>query len=771
MPEPPAPRGRLFRKYVSLVVTVVCAALLAHGLFGIWFSFQDHKAAFAAIQREQAVLAAAKIGQFIKEIEGQLGWLTQVPWSAITLEQRNLDALRLLRQVPAITELAVLDDAGREQLRISRVAMDIIGSDSDRSREPPFLAAMERKVYYGPVYFRRGSEPYLTLALAGDRRDAGIVIAEVNLIHVWDVVSQLRVGEQGKAYVVDATGRLIAHPDISLVLRNTDFAGLAQVQAARAGTALPIDHAPLKDAQGGRVLAAYAPIVPPGWLVLVELPLQEALAPVYASLVATGLVLLGGLLLALLASVILARQMVKPIRVLQVGAARIGSGALDHRIAISTGDELEVLGGEFNRMAAQLQESYATLERKVDERTHQLALANLAKSRFLAAASHDLRQPMHALNLFVAQLHHARNPGERQRLIGRIDAAVAGMNELFDALLDISKLDAGVLTPDIGEFPIALLFKRLETTFAGAAREKGLELRLLSSGAWVRSDCILLERILLNLVSNAVCYTARGGVLVGCRRRGALLRIEVWDTGIGIPQDQRRHIFGEFYQLAGSERDRRGGLGLGLAIVDRLGTLLDHPVELKSVVGKGSRFCVSVPAGARRSSAAAIPPFETALNAARGKLVLVVDDDALVLEGMRGVLQSWGCRVVTAESDQVAVLKLAEERTRPDLIISDYRLAQGATGFELIEGLQEAFGPGIPAFLISGDTAPERLRDARASGYLLLHKPVQPMTLRAMLNRMLKKEDGSGGSIAAPARNRPLSPRAAAGTTQAPSPQ
>src|SRR5207244_3387361 len=222
--------GPLVRKYVALFLAVVCVALLANGLFEIWFSYQEHRASLIRIQREQAEAAAAKIGQFIQEIESQVGWTTQLPWSAGTIDQRRFDGLRLLRQVPAITELSQLDASGREQLRVSRLAMDVVGSQSDFSKEPKFVEAVAHKVYYGPVYFRRESEPYMTLALAGTRRDAGVSVAEVNLKLIWDVVSQIKVGQRGQAYVVDSQGRLIAHPDISLVLRNTDLSRLAQVQ-------------------------------------------------------------------------------------------------------------------------------------------------------------------------------------------------------------------------------------------------------------------------------------------------------------------------------------------------------------------------------------------------------------------------------------------------------------------------------------------------------------------------------------------------------------
>src|ERR1700760_1017262 len=228
-------RSRLFTKYVALFVAVVAVALLSNGIFEVIFYYREHKAAMIRIQQEQAEAAAAKISQFIKEIESQLGWTTQLPWSTSKLEDRRFDALRLLRQVPAITELAQVDSTGHERLRVSRLAMDVVDSGLDLSQDPKFTEAVAHKVYYGPVYFRRESEPYMTLALAGTRKDAGVSIAEVNLKLIWDVVSQIKVGEHGHAYVVGAQGRLIAHPDISLVLRNTDMSKLLQVQAAQAG--------------------------------------------------------------------------------------------------------------------------------------------------------------------------------------------------------------------------------------------------------------------------------------------------------------------------------------------------------------------------------------------------------------------------------------------------------------------------------------------------------------------------------------------------------
>ena len=367
-------RSRLFTKYVALFVAVVAVALLSNGIFEVIFYYREHKAALIRIQQEQAEAAAAKISQFIKEIESQLGWTTQLPWSASSLESRRFDALRLLRQVPAITELAQVDSTGHERLRVSRLAMDVIDSGLDLSKDPKFTEAVAHKVYYGPVYFRRESEPYMTLAIAGTRKDAGVSIAEVNLKLIWDVVSQIKVGQHGHAYVVGAQGRLIAHPDISLVLRNTDMSKLPQVRMAEAnGGVIPESLEDSKNIQGQEVLTASAPILPLSWTMFVELPVKEAYASLYAALQRLAIVLLAASFFAVLAGIFLARRMVGPIQALRAGAERIGGGDFGQRISIKTGDELEGLANQFNDMGARLQESYADLENKVESRTAELS--------------------------------------------------------------------------------------------------------------------------------------------------------------------------------------------------------------------------------------------------------------------------------------------------------------------------------------------------------------------------------------------------------------
>src|SRR5215469_9713727 len=366
------PRRRLFAKYASALVGLVSLVLLVNGLLNVWFSYGEARDAAIRLQREKADAAAQRIGDFIAEIEKQIGWTTATQWASSPIEQRRFDFGRLQRQVPAITELIQLDGQGHEQLEVSRLKMDVQSSGADYSTDPRFTEALAKKVWFGPVYFRKESEPYMTMAVAQSGRNAGVTVAEVNLKLIWDVITAIKIGKSGYAYVVDGDGRLIAHPDISRVLRNTDLSGLPQVTAARGATDAAEPAAIVRNLDGHRVLSASAAIPRLGWLVFVEQPIGEALAPLYTSVWNTGLLLVIGLFVAVLAGLLLARRMTGPIRVLDAGAARIGAGALDHRITVHTGDELEELAERFNTMAADLQSSYADLEKKVEDRTAEL---------------------------------------------------------------------------------------------------------------------------------------------------------------------------------------------------------------------------------------------------------------------------------------------------------------------------------------------------------------------------------------------------------------
>jgi PAS domain S-box-containing protein len=373
------PRRGLFRKYIVALVVLVAAALCVNAGVEFWFSFRESKAALLALQQEKADAAAQRIGEFVTGVERQIGWTTLPLWGAAPIDQRRFDFVRLLRQVPAITDLTELDGDGKERLKVSRLAMDVVGGGADYSHAPEFVEARANGSWFSPVSFRKESEPYMTLALADAGRNSGVTVASINLKLIWDVITALKIGEGGYAYVVDGRGKLIADPDISLVLRDTDFSKLPQVAAALASKSADGEPAQTPtvtaadDYYGRPVLSAHARIKPVGWRVFVEVPLKEAYAPLYALALRNVLWLALALAGAALAAFLLARRMISPIHALQTGAAQIGAGDLDRRIDIRTGDELEGLADQFNRMAGDLQKSYAELEHRVEERTAELS--------------------------------------------------------------------------------------------------------------------------------------------------------------------------------------------------------------------------------------------------------------------------------------------------------------------------------------------------------------------------------------------------------------
>ncbi|HUQ24856.1 MAG TPA: ATP-binding protein [Burkholderiales bacterium] len=375
-------RGRLFRKYFGLILAFVCGALIVSGGIGLYFSYQENQRALAVLQREKAVAAAARVEEFLFQIEQQLKYAALPQLGIEGLEQRRIEFLKLLRQADAVTDVAQIDARGREQISESRLKMSEIGTQRDWSQEAAFKNARPGQTWFGPVYFRKETEPYMSIAVRGSRTGP-VTVADVNLKFIWEVVQRIRVGEKGKAYVIDRTGLLVADPDIGLVLRKTDLSGLEQVKAALDTANDEIIARQAHDLAGTRVLSAHAPIElredrdgrkrePLGWKVFVEQPLTEVYAGLQATIMRTGGLVAAGLLFSVLAAMWLAGTMVRPIRTLQDGAARIGEGDLDTQINVKTGDELQGLAEQFNRMTAQLRESYAGLERKVDARTAEL---------------------------------------------------------------------------------------------------------------------------------------------------------------------------------------------------------------------------------------------------------------------------------------------------------------------------------------------------------------------------------------------------------------
>lgn len=733
-------RSQLLYKYVLLIAGLVSTALLISGALGLYASYQENLSASVRIQHEKAVNAALRIEQFVDSIVRELAAANESRRSGgiVTPAERRLDYLRLLRHDPAITELSRLRADGREEVHVSRLELDELAAYRDRSQEPVFLKAKAQGRYFSPVYFRKNSEPYMSVALAMDDRGGGVSIAEVNLKFVWDVVSTIRVGETGLAYVVDSQGILIAHPDLSLVLRKLDLAAGDALRIPAAGTRTEAlgSSRQTTSIDGRPVLTSRVVIASLGWQVFVEQPMAEVLVPVYAAAWRAAALLAVGLLIAVLASVLLARAMVKPIHAMDAAVRRLGAGDLDSRIDLQSGDELQRLGESFNRMAGQLDELYKTLETRIAERTRELSLANQAKTRFLAAASHDLRQPAHALGLFAGQLRYEAHTPRLKELAEQIEASIAALEELLDSLLDISRLDAGAVATQVRAVSMQDMMARLAVQFEGAAADKGLALRLIPTRLSVRSDAQLLERILTNLLSNAIRYSAHGKVLVGCRRRGAFVAVMVLDNGIGIAEDMIPKIFQEFYQLDTGEAGRSHGLGLGLAIVDRLVRLLGHEIQVRSIPGKGSSFSIVVPvADTEDENCPAWAPAE--MLHLSGVRVLIIDDEPLTREATAGILLRWGCEAVTAGGADEAIARIGSTRVEPDLLICDLHLAGDGDGIAAIARIQSFCGARVPALIVTGDTAPEQLALVKASGHALLQKPVKPAMLRALIEHFL----------------------------------
>ena len=443
------------------------------------------------------------------------------------------------------------------------------------------------------------------------------------------------------------------------------------------------------------------------------------------------------------------RRITYPIKKLSNAIQTIAQGNLKTRVTVFTYmTELGALSRGINHMAEQFQHERAVLLQRVEDATQFIRQgkeksehANLAKSKFLAAASHDLRQPIHAQGLFLEVLARTELSEQQRMLLTNARAASEASSEMLNTLLDFSRIEAGVVEPQLQPFRLQPLLNKIEIELAPQADEKGIVYRTRETHLAVQSDPSLVELILRNLVSNAIRYTERGGLLVACRRHGQRAVLEVWDTGIGIAPTQQQDVFREFHQLGNPERDRRKGLGLGLAIADGLARTLGHELSLASTPQRGSVFRLALPIA---NSSLPVEPSESPKNNTQllNARVLVIDDDESVRVGMSHLLCNWGCECDTAESIEEALIMARAHA--PDVVISDYRLRECNTGVEAIAALRELLGNSLPALLITGDTAPERLLEAQASGIPLLHKPVLPSQLyRGLVEIILQCKDSS----------------------------
>jgi two-component system, sensor histidine kinase len=451
-----------------------------------------------------------------------------------------------------------------------------------------------------------------------------------------------------------------------------------------------------------------------------------------------------------------------PLTMLPFIVRALAEGEDEHRFLAIPALTVLILALAFGRrMNRAMSESFAKrfenvalveqLKRRTEQLTLQKAAAEIAtraaekatqsKMEFFRAANHDLRQPLHALGIFGHALSERIHFPEVRSIVDGMNDSIRALDRLFSELLDLSKLDAGAVVPELSHFSSRELLRRLQPDAAADAGSKALELRVRSPDLVLRSDPVLLERIVRNLVVNAIRYTEQGGVLIGCRRRGNRVRIEVWDTGVGIAENEHERVFDEFYQAGGLDRDGKKGLGLGLATVRRLAQLLHHPLGLRSVPGRGSVFSIVVPLGQKAQiKAAASGPQRSASTGFAGKVIAIVDDETPILEAMKTLLEGWGCEVLAEESTDDALAALGDLSRYPDLIIADYRLGGGKTGFEAIERLREELGEAIPAIVITASTTADDQSAAEQFGYRILHKPVMAEELQRVMNSLWRTD-------------------------------
>jgi len=601
--------GRLLRQYFLISVILVAGGLVASGLLEIFFRYRESKEHLALLQQEAAAVAALKIERFIQDIETAMKAAAKGQGVAPDFK---FELKRLFYLAPAITQATILDDRGSRLARLSRLRVVSTGDDSDYSSSTAFQQARQGRSYLSPVFFARNSEPYLTIALPVEQfkgEIVGVLLADVNLKYVWDVVSSIKAGKAGYAYVVARSGDLVAHPDIALVLQNRNIIDLAQVQAAFGSAVDAGKFREARNIRGKDVISSFAPIPRLDWAVFIERPVEEVYETLYGSLLRTSTLLLIGLGVALLASGLVARRVLRPLKRLGEGVERIGSGDLNYRVDLRTGDEIESLADEFNKMAVGLQQAHEELEQKVAHRTAELALVNQKldeasrhKSAFLASVSHEFRTPLNAIIGFSEVLLDPTlkvTEQERKQFLSDIFNSGKHLLKLINEVLDLSKIEAGRMDLRIESASLHETLITVQKTMRALAAKKGIEMRVESGGeiGALPMDVARIRQVLLNLLGNAIKFTPDGGaVWLRADRENGQARVEVGDTGPGIPKEDRQRIFLEFERLTTKGNGNKPeGTGLGLALSKKFVELHGGKLWVESEVGKGSRFIFTLP--------------------------------------------------------------------------------------------------------------------------------------------------------------------------------
>jgi signal transduction histidine kinase len=620
-------RGRLVRHYFLISLVLISGGLITSGLSELYFRYRESAADLVRLQQEITSGVASKIEQFVQEIERTTRGAAksrEITEKGLSPEYR-FELRRLLAIAPAITEAVAIDSDGISRVAVSRLTR-VLDEKIDSALPAlqlalPLQLAKEGKSYFGPVYFHRDSEPYMTIAVPIERymgRAIGILQVQVNLKYVWDLVSKLRVGTEGYAYAVARNGDLIAHPEISLVLQRRNGAHLDQVRLAfqpRTDAESPT-WTVAKNLRARRVFSSWSPIPVLGGAVFVEQPVEEVYGPLYASLFRTSGFLLVGLGMSLVASLFVARRVVRPLETLRKGVERIGGGDMNARLDLKTGDEIEVLAEEFNRMTENLQQAYAGLEQKVAARTHELAVANERlkeldhlKSDFVSHVSHELRTPLTAIKGAVdLVLREVAGPLTEKQIhyLSRVRSNTQHLAGLINDLLDLSKIESGRIEVKSSRVSLGGLVHEVVEALRPVAAEKVIALeatiREPSILVWVDRDKI--NQVLTNLIGNAIKFTpVQGRVTVSASRNGhESVQVSVSDNGPGVPPGEKEKIFAKFYQAAEVNGANSKGTGLGLAISKALVELHGGRIWVESEPGRGSTFSFTLSVSGPHSS-------------------------------------------------------------------------------------------------------------------------------------------------------------------------
>ncbi len=611
----------LRRRYFWFLGGFVTLLLLLTSAPEAYLAFRDNKENIAQLQSAEARLAANRVGNFLEYQERLLMEVDRLPWlsGVLTQADRVSEYERLMKLVPAIMEIEHVDASGQKAMHISRTEPNRIDVTPGPASEVAIREAKRLKKWYSPTYLREGNVPYVTLAMAAGDDRTGITIAQINLKFVADVVATMRFGEAGQAYVVDSANKLVAHPNLSLVLRRLDLSGLlpaylldrrtrgpsnADSQGDKADTATASPSLAFFESdspEGGRVLSSAVHIDATDWWVVVEQPYSEALSSVFATLRRTLGFLLLGLALAFAASYLLAHTFASPILRVRRGAARITAGDLSARIDIRSGDEIEDLAAEFNKMAAQLEKYTTGLEKMVAEKTAQLEMANRHKSEFLANMSHELRTPLNAVIGFsdvLKERYFGPLNDKQGEYVRDINESGQHLLSLINDILDLSKIEAGRMDLDFSRFNLPAAIDNALVLVRERAHRHNLQLKLSIAadvGDMV-ADERKLKQILINLLTNAVKFSHPGGwVLVSASRGTNEVMISVKDSGMGVAPEDQAAIFEEFHQLKTTGSAKQEGTGLGLSLAKRFTELHGGRIWIESDIGKGATFTFTLP--------------------------------------------------------------------------------------------------------------------------------------------------------------------------------